>query len=77
MQFNQHTTSQLGHHDFHKLANFLTGTPSSFNFAVPGELIRIAGFRILLRGFRARRLSLEPNLTLNLAKIRVRYSPQK
>src|SRR5437879_11208886 len=46
LQFNQHTTSQLGGiMIFTSLANFLTGTPSSFNFAVPGRIDPDRGFR--------------------------------
>ena len=46
MQFNQHTTSQVGGIEtFSKLQDFLTGTPSTISFAVPGRIDPDRGFR--------------------------------
>src|SRR5437588_8334833 len=46
MQFNQHTTSQVGGIEtFNKLQDFLTGTPSTISFAVPGRIDPDRGFR--------------------------------
>jgi hypothetical protein len=68
MQFNQHTTSQLGGiMIFTSLADFLTGTPSSFNFAVPGRIDPDRGFRqSLYAAFVQDDYRWKPNLTLNL-----------
>src|SRR6267143_621998 len=68
MQFNQHTTSQLGGiMIFTSLANFLTGTPSSFNFAVPGRIDPDRGFRqSFYAAFVQDDYRWKPNLTLNL-----------
>src|SRR6266478_5320649 len=67
-QFNQHTTSQLGGiMIFTSLANFLTGTPSSFNFAVPGRIDPDRGFRqSFYAAFVQDDYRWKPNLTLNL-----------
>jgi len=53
-------TSQLGGIMISQAWRILDGTPSSFNFAVPGRIDPDRGFRHLLRGFRARRLSWKP-----------------
>jgi Carboxypeptidase regulatory-like domain/TonB dependent receptor/TonB-dependent Receptor Plug Domain len=68
MQFNQHTTSQLGGiMTFTSLASFLTGTPSSFNFAVPGRIDPDRGFRqSFYAAFVQDDYRWKPNLTLNL-----------
>ena len=68
MQFNQHTTSQLGGiMIFTSLANFLKGTPSSFNFAVPGRIDPDRGFRqSFYAAFVQDDYRWKPNLTLNL-----------
>src|SRR5207245_8611885 len=67
--FNQHTTSQLGGiMIFTSLANFLTGTPSSFNFAVPGRIDPDRGFRqSFYAAFVQDDYRWKPNLTLNLS----------
>jgi len=80
MQFNQAYDQPAGGiMIFTSLANFLTGTPSSFNFAVPGRMIRIAA-----SGNLSTRLSCQttivgkPNLTLNLGlRYEFAQSPQK
>jgi hypothetical protein len=68
MQFNQHTTSQLGGiMTFTSLANFLQGKPSSFNFAVPGRIDPDRGFRqSFYAAFVQDDYRWKPNLTFNL-----------
>jgi outer membrane receptor protein involved in Fe transport len=52
MQFNQHTTSQLGVIAiFNNVQSFLMGRPASFNFAVPGRIDPDRGFRQSFYGF--------------------------
>ncbi|HVH71330.1 MAG TPA: TonB-dependent receptor, partial [Candidatus Dormibacteraeota bacterium] len=68
MQFNQHTTSQLGGiMTFVSVANFLAAKPSSFNFAIPGRIDPDRGFRQSYYGFFAQDdYRWKPNVTLNL-----------
>jgi outer membrane receptor protein involved in Fe transport len=68
LQFNQHTTSQLGGVEtFNSLADFLTGTPSQLNFAVPGRIDPDRGYReSVLAFFVQDDYRWKPNLTLNL-----------
>jgi outer membrane receptor protein involved in Fe transport len=68
LQFNQHTTSQLGGiMTFLTLASFLQGKPSSFNFAVPGRIDPDRGFRqSFYAAFVQDDYRWKPNLTLNL-----------
>ena len=52
MQFNQNTTSQRGGVlNFTNLENFLTGTPSSVDLAIPGLIDPVRGYRQSLWGF--------------------------
>ena len=68
MQFNQHTTSQLGGiMIFDSVVNFLAAQPLSFNFAVPGRIDPDRGFRQSYYGFFVQDdYRWKPNLTLNL-----------
>jgi outer membrane receptor protein involved in Fe transport len=68
MQFNQNTSSQIGGIEtFTSLANFLTGTPSQLNFAVPGRIDPNRGFRESLFAFFIQDdFRWRPNFTLNL-----------
>lgn len=68
MQFNQNTSSQVGGIvTFNGLENFLRGIPATMDFAVPGKVDPIRGYRQSLFGmffqddYRVRR-----NLTVNL-----------
>jgi hypothetical protein len=72
LQFNQHTTSQVGGIEtFASLQDFLTGTPSQINFAVPGKIDPDRGFRqSVFAWFVQDDYRWKPNLTLNLG---VRY----
>jgi outer membrane receptor protein involved in Fe transport len=72
IQFNQHTTNQVGGLlTFTSLANFLQGIPSQFDFAVPGGVDPDRGFRQSLFAFFAQDdIRLRRNLTVNLG---VRY----
>ena len=68
MQFNQHTTSQVGGiMTFTSVANFLAGTAASFNFAVPGRIDPDRGFRQSYYGFFVQDdYRWKPNMTVNL-----------
>lgn len=68
IQFNQNTTSQVGGLlTFTNLSNFLQGIPSVFDFAVPGGLDPVRGYRQRLFAFFAQDdIRLRPNLTVNL-----------
>src|SRR5262249_58936318 len=68
IQFNQHTTNQVGGLlTFTSLANFLQGIPSQFDFAVPGGVDPDRGFRQTLFAFFAQDdIRLRRNLTVNL-----------
>jgi outer membrane receptor protein involved in Fe transport len=68
IQFNQNTTSQVGGLlTFTSLSNFLQGTPSQFDFALPGGVDPVRGYRQSLFGFFAQDdIRLRPNLTVNL-----------
>lgn len=68
MQFNQHTTSQLGGIEiFNSLNDFLTGKPQQLNFAVPGRIDPDRGFRQSYFGFFAQDdYRWKPNVTFNL-----------
>jgi outer membrane receptor protein involved in Fe transport len=68
LQFNQDTTSQRGGIvTFPNLERFLTGTPSTVGFAVPGLIDPIRKYRQSLWGFFAQDdVRARPNLTLNL-----------
>src|SRR5215831_1353598 len=68
IQFNQHTTNQVGGLlTFTSLANFLQGIPSQFDFAVPGGIDPDRGFRQSLFAFFAQDdIRLRRNLTVNL-----------
>jgi len=68
LQFNQHTTSQLGGiMTFTSVPSFLAAQPSQFNFAVPGRIDPDRGFRQSYYGvFAQDDYRWKPNLTLNL-----------
>jgi outer membrane receptor protein involved in Fe transport len=68
MQFNQHTTSQLGGIEtFTTLENFLKGAPQQINFAVPGRVDPDRGFRQSFYAFFLQDdYRWKPNVTLNL-----------
>ena len=68
MQFNQHTTSQVGGiMIFNSVPLFLLGQPSSFNFAVPGRIDPDRGFRQSYYGFFAQDdYRWKSNVTVNL-----------
>jgi hypothetical protein len=68
LQFNQHTTSQVGGLlTFTSLANFLQGVASQFDFALPGGVDPDRGYRqTVAAGFAQDDIRLRPNLTLNL-----------
>ena len=68
LQFNQNTSSQVGGLlTFTGLENFLRGIPSQFDFAVPGKIDPIRGYRQSLFAFYAQDdFRLRPNLTVNL-----------
>lgn len=68
MQFNQHTTSQVGGIvTFAGLSNLLIGKPQSVDFAVPGKIDPDRGYRQSLFGFFAQDdVRLRKNLTVNL-----------
>jgi outer membrane receptor protein involved in Fe transport len=68
MQFNQHTTSQLGGIEtFTSLENFLKGAPQQINFAVPGRVDPDRGFRQSFYAFFLQDdYRWKPNVTLNL-----------
>ncbi|MBM3759568.1 MAG: TonB-dependent receptor [Acidobacteria bacterium] len=72
MQFNQNTTSQQGGIvTFNGLENFLRGVPLSADFAVPGKIDPVRGYRQSLFGFFLQDdYRAKPNLTINLG---VRY----
>jgi hypothetical protein len=72
MQFNQNTTSQRGGIvTFNGLENFLRGVPLSADFAVPGKIDPVRGYRQSLFGFFLQDdYRAKPNLTINLG---VRY----
>jgi hypothetical protein len=68
IQFNQHTTSQVGGLlTFTSLANFLQGIPSQFDFALPGGVDPDRGYRQNLAAFFAQDdIRVRSNLMLNL-----------
>jgi outer membrane receptor protein involved in Fe transport len=68
IQFNQHTTNQVGGLlTFTSLANFLQGIPSQFDFAVPGGIDPDRGFRqSVFAGFVQDDIRLRRNLSINL-----------
>ena len=68
LQFNQNTTSQLGGIvTFTGLQNFLLGTPTSFDFAVPGKIDPERGYRQSLFAFYAQDdIRLRKNFSVNL-----------
>ena len=68
IQFNQHTTSQVGGLlTFTSLSNFLRGIPSQFDFSLPGGVDPDRGYRQRLFAFFAQDdIRLRPNLTVNL-----------
>jgi outer membrane receptor protein involved in Fe transport len=68
IQFNQHTTNQVGGLlTFTSLANFLQGTPSQFDFAVPGGVDPDRGFRqSVFAWFVQDDIRLRRNLSINL-----------
>lgn len=68
MQFNQHTTSQLGGIEtFTSLENFLNGAPSQINFAIPGRIDPDRGFRQSFFAFFLQDdYRWKPNVTFNL-----------
>lgn len=68
IQFNQYTTSQVGGIlTFTSLSNFLQGTPSQFDFAIPGKIDPVRGYRQSLFAFFGQDdVRLRPNLTVNL-----------
>lgn len=75
MQFNQHTTSQVGGIvTFAGLPNFLKGIPQSVDFAVPGKIDPDRGYRQSLYGFFFQDdIKLRHNLTVN-AGIRYEFA---
>jgi Carboxypeptidase regulatory-like domain/TonB dependent receptor-like, beta-barrel/TonB-dependent Receptor Plug Domain len=68
IQFNQNTTSQVGGLlSFTNLSNFLQGIPSQFDFAIPGGIDPVRGYRQRLFAFFVQDdIRLRPNLTVNL-----------
>lgn len=68
IQFNQNTTSQVGGLlTFSGLENFLRGIPSQFDFALPGGVDPVRGYRQSLLAFFAQDdIRLKQNLTVNL-----------
>jgi outer membrane receptor protein involved in Fe transport len=68
IQFNQNTTSQIGGLlTFTSLANFLQGIPSQFDFAIPGGVDPVRGYRQSLFAFFAQDdVRVKPGLTVNL-----------
>jgi outer membrane receptor protein involved in Fe transport len=68
MQFNQHTTSQLGGIEtFTTLESFLKGAPQQINFAVPGRVDPDRSFRQSYYGvFVQDDYRWKPNVTFNL-----------
>jgi hypothetical protein len=68
MQFNQHTTSQVGGIiTFSSLDDFLGGKPAQLNFAVPGLIDPDRGYRETLIGFFIQDdYRWKPNFALNL-----------
>ena len=68
IQFNQHTTNQVGGLlTFTSLSNFLQGTPSQFDFAVPGGIDPDRGFRqSVFAWFAQDDIRLRKNLAVNL-----------
>jgi hypothetical protein len=68
IQFNQDTTSQIGGLlTFTSLANFLQGIPSQFDFAIPGGVDPVRGYRQSLFAFFAQDdIRVKPGLTVNL-----------
>ena len=68
IQFNQHTTNQVGGLlTFTSLANFLQGIPSQFDFAVPGGFDPDRGFRqSVFAWFVQDDIRLRKNLAINL-----------
>src|SRR6202171_6578255 len=68
IQFNQNTTSQVGGLlSFTNISNFLQGIPSQFDFAIPGGVDPVRGYRQRLFAFFAQDdIRLRPNLTVNL-----------
>jgi outer membrane receptor protein involved in Fe transport len=68
IQFNQNTSSQVGGLlTFTSLTNFLAGVPSQFDFALPGNVDPIRGYRqSLVAGFVQDDIRLRRNLTLNV-----------
>src|SRR5260370_17665677 len=67
-QFNQNTTSQVGGLlTFTSLSNFLQGLPSQMDFAIPGGIDPVRGYRQRLFSFFAQDdVRLRRNLTVNL-----------
>jgi hypothetical protein len=68
IQFNQNTSSQVGGIvTFTGLENFLRGIPTSFDFAVPGKIDPVRGYRQTLFAFYAQDdIRCKRNLTVNL-----------
>ena len=68
IHFNQNTTSQRGGIvTFPTLERFLTGTPSTVEFVLPGKLDPVRGYRQWLFAFFAQDdVRLKSNLTMNL-----------
>ena len=68
IQFNQSTTSQVGGVlTFTSVSNFLQAAPSQFDFAIPGGIDPVRGYRQSLFAFFAQDdIRLRPNLTVNL-----------
>jgi len=68
LQFNQHTTSQVGGVvTFNGLENFLRGVPQSVDLSVPGKVDPDRGYRQSVWAFLAQDdVRLRSNLTLNL-----------
>jgi hypothetical protein len=68
IQFNQDTSSQVGGLlTFTSLNNFLQGVPSQFDFALPGGVDPIRGYRqTLFAAFAQDDVRLRRNLTVNL-----------
>src|SRR6266849_2892150 len=68
IQFNQNTTSQVGGLlSFTNISNFLQGIPSQFDFALPGGIDPVRGYRQSLFAFFFQDdVRLKRNLTVNL-----------
>ncbi len=68
IQFNQNTTSQVGGLlTFTNISNFLQGIQSQFDFALPGGIDPVRGYRQRLFAFFVQDdIRLRPNLTVNL-----------